>query len=91
MMESGANMANHINMVGTDYAGASGVIDFDSAGDIPGAGYEICMHAIISSTDTYLNCQWYWTSADGVQSAAFGGQTVKLGLLLDLTSPNVSP
>ena len=91
MMESGANMANHINMVGTDYAGASGVIDFDSAGDIPGAGYDICMHAIISSTDTYLNCQWYWTSADGVQSAAFGGQTVKLGLLLDLTSPNVSP
>jgi len=90
-MEQGANMAQHINMVGSDYSGASGVIDFDAVGDIPGAGYDICMHAIISSTDTYLNCQWYWTSEGGVADTEFTGTTVKLGFLLDLTSPYVSP
>ena len=25
-----------------------GVIDFDAVGDIPGAGYDICVHAVIS-------------------------------------------
>jgi branched-chain amino acid transport system substrate-binding protein len=89
-MEQGANMDTHIPMVGTDYAGASGTVDFDSVGDIPGAGYDICMHAIISSTDTYLNCQHYWTADGGVQEYAFAGTTVKLGMLLDQTSPAIS-
>lgn len=89
-MEQGANMDMHIPMVGNDYAGASGTVDFDSVGDIPGAGYDICMHAIISSTDTYLNCMHYWTSEGGVQEYEFTGQTVKLGMLLDQTSDAVS-
>ena len=83
-------MDTHIPMVGSDYAGASGTVDFDSVGDIPGAGYDICMHAIISSTDTYLNCMHYWTSEGGVQEYEFTGQTVKLGMLLDQTSDAVS-
>ena len=46
----------------------------------------------LSSTDTYLNCQWfYWTSEGGVEEYVFTGQTVKLGCLLDLTSGAVSP
>ena len=90
-MEQGANMANHINMVGMNYAGASGTINFDSNGDIPSEnGYDICMHAIISSTDTYLNCMHYWTAEGGVQEYVFSGQTIKLGMLLDQTSPAIS-
>jgi len=91
MMENGANMANHLNMLGDNYAGASGTVDFDAHGDIPGAGYDICMHAVISSTDVYLNCQHYWTADGGVEEYDFAGATVKIGFLLDLTSPYVSP
>ena len=90
-MEIGANMANHLNMLGDNYAGASGTVDFDAHGDIPGAGYDICMHAVISSTDVYLNCQHYWTADGGVEEYDFAGVTVKIGFLLDLTSPYVSP
>ncbi|MBD51251.1 MAG: hypothetical protein CMB08_04960 [Euryarchaeota archaeon] len=91
-MESGANMATHIGMVGTNYAGASGTINFDANGDIPAEnGYDICVHAIISSTDTYLNCQWFYTTAGGVEEYVFSGTTIKLGFLLDLTSGAVSP
>ncbi len=90
-MEQGANMASHIDMVGVNYAGASGTVNFDANGDIPSEnGYDICMHAIISSTDTYLNCMHYWTAEGGVQEYEFTGQTVKLGMLLDQTSDAVS-
>ena len=89
-MEAGANMASHIGMVGVNYTGASGTVHFDAVGDIPGAGYDICMHAIISSTDTYLNCQHYWTAEGGVQEYVFSGLTIKLGMLLDQTSPAIS-
>jgi branched-chain amino acid transport system substrate-binding protein len=48
------------------------------------------MHAIISSTDTYLNCMHYWTAEGGVQEYEFTGNTIKLGMLLDQTSDAVS-
>jgi len=85
--EDGQNMATHLNMEGTDYQGAAGVHTFDAAGDVPGAGYDICGFNALSSTDVYFTCRHYWTLDGGVQDASFAGMTVKLGFLNPSTGP----
>ena len=86
-MANGANMATHLGMVGTDYAGASGVHTFDANGDVPGAGYDICRFDALSSTDVFFSCRAHWTVGDGLAATAFTGQTVKIGFLNPSTGP----
>jgi len=87
MMEDGANMPTHMGMVGTDYAGASGTHTFDSAGDVAGAGYDICRFDALSSTDVFFSCRAYWTRDGGIAASEFTGMTVKIGLLNPSTGP----
>ena len=87
MMEDGANMATHMGMVGTDYQGASGVHTFDAAGDVAGAGYDICRFDALSSTDVFFSCRAYWTRDGGVAASEFTGVTVKVGFLNPMTGP----
>ncbi|DAC64732.1 MAG TPA: hypothetical protein D7I15_06925 [Candidatus Poseidoniales archaeon] len=87
MMEDGANMATHMGMVGTDYQGASGVHTFDAAGDVAGAGYDICRFDALSSTDVFFSCRAYWTRDGGVAASEFTGLTVKIGFLNPMTGP----
>ncbi len=87
MMDDGADMATHMGMVGTDYQGASGVHTFDAAGDVAGAGYDICGFDALSSTDVFFSCTQYWTRDGGIEDAAFTGTTVKIGMLNPMTGP----
>ena len=87
MMEDGANMASHLNMVGTDYQGASGVHTFDDAGDVAGAGYDLCRFDAISSTDVFFSCRAHWTRDGGIAANEFTGTTVKIGFLNPSTGP----
>jgi branched-chain amino acid transport system substrate-binding protein len=87
MMEDGANMPTHMGMVGTDYQGASGVHTFDAAGDVAGAGYDICSFDALSSTDVFFSCRAYWTRDGGVAASEFTGATVKVGFLNPMTGP----
>ena len=86
-MENGANMASHLNMVGVDYAGASGSHTFLHNGDVAGAGYDICEFVALSSTDIYFNCMEWWSAIDGIQASEFNGATVKIGFLNPMTGP----
>jgi len=87
MMENGANMASHLNMVGNDYAGASGQHTFLSNGDVAGAGYDICSFDALSSTDIYFTCMEWWSAIDGIQDTPFAGMTVSIGFLNPMTGP----
>ena len=87
MHENGANMASHLNMVGVDYAGASGSHTFLSNGDVAGAGYDICEFVALSSSDIYFNCMEWWSAIDGIQDTPFNGATVKIGFLNPMTGP----
>ena len=87
MMENGANMASHLNMVGDDFAGASGAHTFLDNGDVAGAGYDICSFTALSSTDIYFNCMEWWSAIDGIQDTPFNGATVKIGFLNPMTGP----
>lgn len=87
MMEDGANMESHLNMVGTDYAGASGTHSFDENGEVAGAGYDICRFDALSSTDVFFSCRAHWTRDGGVAASEFTGQTVKIGFLNPATGP----
>ena len=87
MMEDGANMESHLNMVGTDYAGASGTHSFDENGEVAGAGYDICRFDALSSTDVFFSCRAHWTRDGGVAASEFTGQTVKIGFLNPMTGP----
>ena len=87
MMENGANMASHLNMVGDDYAGASGDHTFLDNGDVAGAGYDICEFVALSSTDIFFNCMEWWSAIDGIQDTPFNGMTVKIGFLNPMTGP----
>ncbi|MEE3318539.1 MAG: transporter substrate-binding domain-containing protein, partial [Candidatus Thermoplasmatota archaeon] len=87
MHENGANMASHLNMVGVDYAGASGTHTFLSNGDVAGAGYDICEFVALSSSDVYFNCMEWWSAIDGIQDSEFTGATVKIGFLNPMTGP----
>ena len=87
MMEGGANMASHLNMVGDDYAGASGDHTFLDNGDVAGAGYDICQFVALSSSDIFFNCMKWWSAIDGIQDTPFNGMTVKIGFLNPMTGP----
>ena len=87
MMEDGANMAAHIDMVGVDYNGESGVITFLDNGDIPGAGYDICTFNHVPTFGDYFNCDKMWTVNEGVEAVPLMGTNVKIGILIDATGP----
>ena len=87
MMEDGANMASHLNMVGTDYAGESGTLTFLDNGDVGGSGYDVCTFNHVPTYGDYYNCNMMWTAAGGLEAAPFMGVTVKIGFLNDATGP----
>jgi len=88
MMEDGANMAAHLDMVGVDYNGESGVLTFLDNGDIPATrGYDVCTFNYVPTYGDYYNCDMMWTPADGLAAAPFMGATVKIGFLNDATGP----
>lgn len=57
-----------IESVGTNYEGASGLITFESNGDVNGAGYDICTYGGDDTAGTYT-CGKFWTAENGVESA----------------------
>ncbi len=87
MMEDGANMNMHLNMVGTDYAGESGTLTFLDNGDVGGSGYDVCTFNHVPTYGDYYNCNMMWTAAGGLEAAPFMGATVKIGFLNDATGP----
>ena len=87
MMENGANMASHLNMLGVNYNGASGAHTFLDNGDVAGAGYDICGFDALSSTDIYFTCMEWWSAIDGIQATPFVGMTVSIGFLNPMTGP----
>jgi branched-chain amino acid transport system substrate-binding protein len=87
MMEDGANMATHLDMVGVDYNGESGVLTFLDNGDVGGSGYDVCTFNHVPTYGDYYNCDMMWTAADGLSAAPFMGVTVKIGFLNDATGP----
>ncbi len=91
MMEDGANMATHINMVGSGdgYAGASGNQVFLSNGDVGGSGYDVCTFHHVPTFGQYFNCDRMWTATGGLADVAFAGTTVKIGFMGDATSPAI--
>jgi len=59
-----------IESVGTNYEGASGLINFLDNGDVGGAGYDICTYSGDSAdADGGFACAKYWTAEGGVQTA----------------------
>ena len=87
MMEDGANMAMHLDMVGTDYAGESGTLTFLDNGDVGGSGYDVCTFNHVPTYGDYYNCDLVWTATGGLEAATFMGATVKIGFLNDATGP----
>ena len=87
MMEDGANMPMHLDMVGVDYNGESGVLTFLDNGDVGGSGYDVCTFNHVPTYGDYYNCDMMWTAADGLAAAPFMGATVKIGFLNDATGP----
>ena len=89
--EDGANMANHINMVGAGdgYAGASGNQVFLSNGDVGGSGYDVCTFHHVPTFGQYFNCDRMWTATGGLADVTFAGTTVKIGFMGDATSPAI--
>ena len=87
MHDDGADMSSHLNMVGTDYAGASGVHNFMANGDVSGSGYDVCSFNHVPTYGDYFNCDMMWTATDGLSAAPFMGATVKIGFLNDATGP----
>ena len=87
MMEDGANMAMHLDMVGIDYAGESGTLTFLDNGDVGGSGYDVCTFNHVPTYGDYYNCDMVWTATGGLEAATFMGATVKIGFLNDATGP----
>ena len=89
MMEDGANMAMHIDMVGDGYAGESGTHTFLDNGDVGGSGYDVCTFHHVPTYGQYFNCDRMWDAGSdaGVTAAPFAGTTVKIGFLNDATGP----
>ena len=89
MMEDGANMAMHIDMVGDGYAGESGTHTFLDNGDVGGSGYDVCTFHHVPTYGQYFNCDRMWEAGSdaGVTAAPFMGTTVKIGFLNDATGP----
>ena len=87
MMDDGNDMHVHIPMVGNDYPGESGTLDFLANGDVSGSGYDVCTFNYVPTYGDYYNCDMRWTVADGLTAAPFMGVTVKIGFLNDATGP----
>jgi len=87
MIEDGANMTMHLDMVGTDYAGESGTLTFLDNGDVGGSGYDVCTFNHVPTYGDYYNCDMVWTATGGLEAATFMGATVKIGFLNDATGP----
>ena len=87
MHDDGADMADHLKMVGMGYAGASGVHDFMDNGDVTGSGYDVCTFNHVPTYGDYFNCDMMWTGNEGLGAAPFMGMTVKIGFLNDATGP----
>jgi len=83
----GGSMGDHLNMVGTDYAGASGSHTFLSNGDVGGSGYDVCTFYHVPTYGQYFNCEMVWTATGGLAEAAFMGVTVKIGYLNPISGP----
>ena len=64
---SGETVNAHLDDAGTSFAGASGVITFDAAGDVGGNGYDICDFTYSTDAqDTSFDCAQVWTAGTGV-------------------------
>ena len=87
MMEDGANMATHIEMVGNGYAGDSGTHTFLANGDVGGSGYDVCTFHHVPTYGEYFNCDRMWDAAGGLAAVEWAGATVKIGFLNDATGP----
>ena len=57
-----------IESVGTNYEGASGIINFLPNGDIGGNGYDYCTYGGDDTAGTYT-CSKFWTAENGIESA----------------------
>ena len=86
-MDGGNDMAMHLNMVGTDYAGASGTHTFLDNGDVGGAGYDVCTFHHVPTYGDYFNCDMVWTATGGLADVPWAGATVKIGYLNPITGP----
>jgi branched-chain amino acid transport system substrate-binding protein len=87
MHEDGSNVAMHLMMVGTNYAGTSGTHTFYDNGDVAGSGYDVCSFNHVPTYGDYFNCNHMWTNDGGLTAAPFMGATVKIGFLNDATGP----
>ena len=61
MADSNDDLRDDLVSLGSSYDGASGVHTFDSNGDVPGTGYEIC-----EFSGANFSCSKIWTSSGGV-------------------------
>ena len=62
------DLTDSIETVGTDYEGASGLINFLDNGDAHGAGYDICIYSgDTSDANGGYSCTHFWTVEYGVQ------------------------
>ena len=61
-------MVAGIESVGTNYEGASGIINFLPNGDIGGNGYDYCTYGGDDTAGTYT-CSKFWTAENGIESA----------------------
>ena len=62
------NLTDRIEQVGTNYEGASGLINFLDSGDGAGHGFDICTYSGDPNDENegYL-CNLYWTIQEGLQ------------------------
>ena len=61
-------LTDSIEQVGTNYEGASGVINFMENGDSTGSGFDICTYSgDTSDANGGYSCNRFWTVENGVQ------------------------
>jgi len=62
------NLTDSIEQVGTNYEGASGMINFLENGDITGSGYDICTYSgDPDDANEGYSCNRFWTVENGIQ------------------------
>jgi len=61
--EDNQDLSYSIEAVGTNYEGASGLINFLDNGDVGGAGFDICVY----DGEGGYNCNFFWTAEYGIQ------------------------
>ena len=61
-------LTDSIEQVGTNYEGASGMINFLENGDITGSGYDICTYSgDPDDANEGYSCNRFWTVENGIQ------------------------